>query len=36
MLGQRTRDFSKKEFSYWIIFLNMIAAERGIKIYDKV
>lgn len=30
MLGERTREFDKKEFSEWLEFLNAIAAERGV------
>ena len=34
MLGQRTSKMNKKEFSDWIEYLKMIAAERGVDI-DK-
>lgn len=30
MLGARTREFSKREFSEWLDFLNATAAARGI------
>jgi len=36
MLGQRTSKFNKKEFSDWIEFLHMIAAERGVNINEQV
>lgn len=32
MLGQRTRLFSKKEFSEWLEFLHATAADRGVEI----
>ena len=32
MLGQRTREFTKAEFSEWLEFLNATAAIRGVKI----
>lgn len=32
MLGQRTREFSKREFSEWLEFLNATAAERGVEL----
>jgi hypothetical protein len=35
MLGSRTREFTKKEFSEWLEFLNATAAIRGVKLGDK-
>ena len=32
LLGCRTREFSKKEFSEWIDWLHSVAVERGIKL----
>lgn len=32
MLGARTSKMSKREFSEWIEFLHMVAAERGIEV----
>ena len=32
MLGQRTRDFSKAEFSDWMAFLHATAADRGVRL----
>ena len=32
MLGLKTRDFKKKEFSDWLEFLHATAAERGVKL----
>lgn len=31
LLGQRTSQFSKREFSDWLEFLNATAAERGVQ-----
>lgn len=35
MLGFRTREFKKKEFSDWLEFLNATAADRGVNIERK-
>jgi hypothetical protein len=32
MLGQRTREFSKREFSDWLEFLHATAADRGVDV----
>lgn len=32
MLGRRTREFGKKEFSDWLEFLHATAADRGVNI----
>jgi hypothetical protein len=32
MLGLRTRQFSKREFSEFLEFINYVAAERGVKL----
>ena len=32
LLGARTRDFRKREFSDWLDFLNATAADRGVKL----
>jgi len=32
MLGMRTRDMSKKQFSDWLEFLNSTAADRGVEL----
>lgn len=32
MLGQRTREFSKREFSDWLEFLHATAAARGVEL----
>jgi hypothetical protein len=32
MLGMRTSQMSKKDFSAWLEFLHMVAAERGIDV----
>lgn len=32
MLGQRTREFSKREFSDWLEFLHATAAARGVQL----
>lgn len=32
MLGQRTREFGKREFSDWLDFLNATAAMRGVEL----
>ena len=32
MLGMRTRDMGKKEFSEWLDFLNATAAQRGVEL----
>lgn len=34
LLGQRTSRFSKREFSEWLEFLHMVAAERGVTVYQ--
>ena len=34
MLGARTRNFGKKEFSEWLEFLHAVAAERGVTVYE--
>jgi hypothetical protein len=34
MLGQRTREFSKREFSDWLEFLYATAAARGVELDD--
>lgn len=35
LLGHRTREFSKAEFSEWLDFLHATAAERGVKLETK-
>ena len=35
MLGQRTRDFVKSEFSDWLEFLHATAAVRGIELTEQ-
>lgn len=35
LLGQRTSRFSKREFSEWLEFLHMVAAERGVVVYQE-
>lgn len=35
MLGQRTREFGKKEFSEWLEFLHATAADRGVIVYPE-
>ena len=35
MLGQRTREFGKKEFSEWLEFLHATAADRGVMVYPE-
>lgn len=35
MLGQRTREFGKKEFSEWLEFLHATAADRGVVVYPE-
>jgi hypothetical protein len=35
MLGHRTSEFEKDEFSEWIDFLKATAAERGVNIYPE-
>ena len=35
LLGQRTSRFSKREFSEWLEFLHMVAAERGVTVYQE-
>lgn len=32
LLGQRTREFSKREFSDWLEFLHATAADRGVEL----
>jgi hypothetical protein len=32
LLGQRTREFGKREFSDWLEFLNATAADRGVEL----
>lgn len=32
MLGQRTREFGKRDFSEWLDFLNATAAMRGVEL----
>lgn len=32
MLGQRTREFGKREFSEWLDFLNATAVARGVEL----
>jgi hypothetical protein len=32
LLGQRTREFGKREFSDWLEFLNATADERGVEL----
>jgi hypothetical protein len=32
MLGMRTSQMSKRDFSAWLEFLHMVAAERGIEV----
>ena len=34
MLGHKTREFGKREFSEWLDFLHATAAERGVRIYE--
>ena len=34
MLGHRTSQFTKNEFSEWLEFLNSVAAERGVNINE--
>lgn len=34
MLGQRTSKFGKKKFSEWLEFLNAVAAQRGVVVYQ--
>lgn len=34
MLGHRTSEFDKREFSDWIEFLRSIAAQRGVVVYE--
>ena len=34
MLGQRTSNFGKKEFSDWLEFLHATAADRGVTVYE--
>ncbi len=33
MLGSRTRDFTKSEFSEWLEFLHATAVDRGVVVY---
>ena len=33
MLGQRTREMGKREFSDWLEFLHAVAADRGVNVY---
>lgn len=35
MLGQRTSQFSKREFSEWLEFLHATAADRGVTVYER-
>ncbi len=35
MLGLRTREFKKKEFSEWLEFLHAVAAARGVVVYPE-
>jgi len=35
LLGQRTSKFSKRDFSEWLEFLHMVAAERGVVVYQE-
>lgn len=35
LLGFRTSQFGKREFSDWLEFLHAIAVERGVKIYQE-
>lgn len=35
LLGQRTSQFSKREFSDWLEFLHATAAERGVTVYRE-
>ena len=35
MFGCRTREFSKREFSEWLDFLNATAAERGVNLEQR-
>lgn len=35
LLGQRTRKFSKKEFSEWLEWLHAFCAERGVNVYQE-
>lgn len=35
MLGQRTREFGKKQFSDWLEFLHSVAADRGVQVYAE-
>ena len=32
MLGKRTREFKRAEWSEWMAFLESVAADRGVKI----
>ena len=34
MLGHKTREFGKREFSEWLDFLHATAVERGVRIYE--
>lgn len=34
MLGQRTSNFSKKDFCVWMEYLHAVAAMRGVVVYD--
>lgn len=36
MLGQRTREFGKKEFSNWLEFLHATAAHLGVEIAPRM
>lgn len=35
MLGARTREFSKREFSEWLDFLHATAAARGVNLVEQ-
>lgn len=35
LLGQRTSKFKVREFSEWLEFLHMVAAERGVVVYPE-
>lgn len=35
LLGQRTSQFGKREFSEWMEFLWSVAAERGVSVYPE-
>ena len=35
MLGQRTREFTKPEFSDWLEFLHATAADRGVELEEQ-